>query len=627
MNRPMIVSSFQTHFYPTLPKFVVSDINKKVYARSKRENASRSSLESFAMETTKKSFLSADHIERRYPFASRRIDRNEYRKITRYTERKKRRIGKIQTSIKSDMHALTHDILMLDEKRKTFGLTLVTHLQKLILEFDGDGDEHHLRLLCRKLSKLIRHYHITPPRLPKRPTFEQYFTAITKMTTDDWINDRLERLKFEYIEYSQISLGRVGNNANQSKYVSAMTLNNFLEAQDKQAKFLADYCIYNADEDISVDLENVFMASTSNPENRRIEMMVRSRGFEELADAKGYTAAFITWTLASQYHRNSKNWNGANPKEGHQNLMKQWSRARAILAKQGVDYFGFRVAEPHKDGTAHAHYFLFCKEEEKELIVSTLRDIAIEEDKQELYYKTVNGKSVKRNKPVLRARFDCKFCDPSKGGATAYIAKYIAKNLNGSHMSESDKKAAQSVRAWASLWRIRQFQQFGGAPVSIWRALRKTSAEEIKALKCDELSELHGHADKSRWKDFVQGIGDAQITYEEKENRYFETVKKIVGFSFMHHCVNTIKAQWEIIRKSDLKATQKRDGVPSRSTENNCNPAPKKPISPLEKALMDLTGWNIKRVQCLVKPLTLGIKVTIDDMTTVSIRNGRLAVS
>ncbi|UGA55301.1 replication endonuclease [Vibrio sp. VB16] len=623
----MIVSSFQTHFYPTLPKFVVKDINKKVYARSKRKNSTSRTLEQFAMETTKNSFKSAEHIEQRYPFASRRIDRQEYKKISRYTERKKRRIGKIQTSIKSNMHALTHDILMIDEKRKEFGLSLVTHLKKLILECEGDGDEHHLRLLCNTLAKSVRRYYIALPKLPKHPTFEQYFSALTKMTTDDWINDRLERLKFEYIEYSQISLSRVGSKAHQSKYVSVMTLNNFLEAQDKQAKFLADYCIYNADEDISVDLENVFMASTSNPENRRIEMMVRSRGFEELADSKGYTAAFVSWTLASKYHRNSKNWNGANPKDGHKNLMKQWSRGRAILAKQGIDYFGFRVAEPHKDGTAHAHYFLFCKEEEKELIISTLRNIAIEEDKDELYYKTVNGKLIKRNKPVLRARFDCKYCDPSKGGATAYIAKYIAKNLNGSHMSEADKKAAQSVRAWASLWRIRQFQQFGGAPVSIWRALRKTSTEEIKALKCDELTELHGHADKSRWKSFVQGIGDAQIQYEEKENRYFETVKHIVGFSFMSHCISTVKAQWEIIKKSDLKATQKRDGVPSRSTENNCNQPQEIKISPLEKELMTVTGWSVKGVQCLIVPLMRGSRVSIDRYTNISFTNNRLLVN
>lgn len=620
----MIVSSFQTHFYPRLPKFVVSDINKKVYARSQRANASRESLEQFAIDITRKSFHLAKIIEHRYPFAHRQIDRQDYKTITRYNERKKKRVGKIQTSIKTEMLSLTHDILMMDERRNEFALTLVNSLRKQILNDEGDGDSDHLRSLYLRLAKSITKHHITPPQLPKAPTFEQYFSAITKMTTDDWVKARLDRLKFEYIEYAQIALNRVGNNPNQSKYVSQMTLNNFLEAQAKQAKFLQEYCLYNADDDVSVDLESVYQSGTSNPENRRIEMMVRSRGFEELADLKGYTAAFITWTLPSKYHRNSDKWNGANPKDGNKNLMKQWARARAQLAKKGIDYFGFRVAEPHKDGTPHSHYFLFCEESDKELIVETLQAIAIEEDKSELYYKTVNGKLIARNKPTLRARFDCKFCDPSKGGATSYIAKYVAKNLNGSHMSEAEKKSAQSVRAWASLWRIRQFQQFGGAPVSIWRALRKVSEEEIQAVGCDELTELHAHADNSRWKEFVQNIGDAKIEYEEKTNRYFEPVKKIIGFSFMSQFISTVKAQWEIIRKSDLEARAQSGGATSRSTENKCNQPSENEISPLEKSLMDLTGWSVKGVQCLINPLMMGTKVPIDKNMTIELKNQRL---
>ncbi|CAK2936799.1 hypothetical protein VCRA2113O325_420003 [Vibrio crassostreae] len=63
------------------------------------------------------------------------------------------------------------------------------------------------------------------------------------------------------------------------------------------------------------------------------------------------------------------------------------------------------------------------------------------------------------------------------------------------------------------------------------------------------------------------------------------------------------------------------------STENKCNPPPKIDISPLEKALMDVTGWSIKGVQCLLKPLSMGAKIPIDKHTTLSLINGRLGVT
>lgn len=175
----------------------------------------------------------------------------------------------------------------------------------------------------------------------------------------------------------------------------------------------------------SFNLEDAIKRTTANPENRRIEMMVRSRGFEELAQDLGYTALFITWTLPSKYHRVSKKWNGASIKDGHQVLMQQWALGRALIAKEDIHYFGFRVAEPHKDAASHAHYFLFCSPDDKEFIIETLKSCAISEDKHEL------GSD---NSP----RFDVKEADPKKGGATAYIAKYLSKNINGKHMLENE---------------------------------------------------------------------------------------------------------------------------------------------------------------------------------------------
>lgn len=212
--------------------------------------------------------------------------------------------------------------------------------------------------------------------------------------------------------------------------------------------------------------------SNANPAIRRCELMVRMRGFEDLADEHGYIGAFITLTAPSKYHSCHskggfvKNWIGNNPRDTQKYLCGVWAKIRAKLSRDDIRYFGFRVVEPHHDGTPHWHILVFILPEHRGAVERIMRAYALEVDGDE---------------PGAREnRF--KFIDIEKenGSATGYIAKYISKNIDGYALNgEVDDETGQdlktmskAVTAWASRWRIRQFQQIGGAPVTVYRELR-----------------------------------------------------------------------------------------------------------------------------------------------------------
>ncbi|WP_157579870.1 replication endonuclease [Teredinibacter turnerae] len=322
-----------------------------------------------------------------------------------------------------------------------------------------------------------------------------------------------------------------------SAYLSNWGLARWRAGQRRNADLLSSL---DAENELgeTVSLAECYKRSVSNPVVRRNELMPRMRGFEELATDMGYACLFFTLTCPSKYHaqlesggRNAK-FNGSTPREAIAYLNKVWSLIRAEWNRQGIKMFGFRVAEPHHDGTPHYHFLLFCHESECDSACNIFGRYALAEDGKE--------------PGALEKRWTVKKIDPAKGSAAGYIAKYVAKNLDGYAVGVDDeaellaREGADRARAWASLWGIRQFQQIGSVSVTVWRELRRRR-EALHEWEPDELEPLRQAADAGNWKLFVELMGGATASRKEmlcrpmyfeteaKESKYGEAVRRLIG--------------------------------------------------------------------------------------------------
>jgi len=263
-------------------------------------------------------------------------------------------------------------------------------------------------------------------------------------------------------------------------------------------------------------LAELAAVGVSNLKNRRNELMARIRGFEEVATSLGHEGEFWTFTTASRWHRMrwiSKarkavpvaGWNESTPREANQHLGKLWAQIRAEFARQDIRVYGFRVVEPHHDGTPHWHLLVFLHPDDRRLARKVCRRYLLSDNGQE--------------RGAWRYRFDAKRINPGKGTASGYIAKYIAKNIDGAGLNLQDDDSglamadgAERVRAWAGTWGIRQFQQIGGPSVTVWRELRRLCSQSEPGL----YSDLFGNeavmgaalsADCGDWAAFVECMG------------------------------------------------------------------------------------------------------------------------
>lgn len=398
-----------------------------------------------------------------------------------------------------------------------------------------------------------------------------------------WWNRTLNKMKNTGYESSQIQAGKVAKK--RQIYCTNTALNRAKESAAASAEFI-NSMVMVADDGEVLEMINIVKGSLSNPYNRRSELMVRMAGFEVYAYEHGDVGEFYTFTTPSKFHRFSghsqnENYQGLSPKDAQQHLVLMWSRIRALLAKHKINVYGFRVAEPHHDACPHWHMLLFMKPDHREKAREIMSTCLLEVDGDE--------------PGADKHRFVYKEIDKDFGTATGYIAKYISKNLGYSvddtQLDATDKSTeyGQRVKAWSSLWGIRQFQQIGGAPVGVWRQLRKIDEQSDELLEAARLA-----AAGSQWGEFVKLMGGVNIkradrpiqpykseefkesTGDVKTNSYGEVIKAIYGLLCSGLIVVVKLRSWILLNKSEAIAAAAggvAPAAPSWSPLINCNPS------------------------------------------------------
>ena len=451
--------------------------------------------------------------------------------------------------------------------------------------------------LYGQLAGAVRALNITPMYWKKyrkgQMTIRMAYSAIARMMNNEWWVSQLKAQRMRWRESLLIAAGEV--NKDRSPYASKTAIRDVHARRLANLEYLKSCELENKATGERIDLISKVMASISNPEIRRMELMNTIAGIERYAASVGDVGMFITITTPSKYHPTRQVGKGENktvqlnhgwndeaytPKDGQRYLCGIWSKMRTAFKDNDLQVYGMRVVEPHHDATPHWHMMLFCKRSQRKQITDIMRRYAMKEDGHE--------------RGAARNRFEAKHLN--KGGAAGYIAKYIAKNIDGYALDgqlDTDtgkplKDTASAVTAWASTWRIPQFKPIGLPTMGAYRELRKLPRGVSIASDFDDRVEAaRAAADEGEFDFYIAAQGGANVprdgqtvrvarTTSDEVNEYDEDIERVVGIYAPHlgagHIRITRTSEWRIVPKAvAVEPLTLKSGIAApRSPVNNC---------------------------------------------------------
>lgn len=381
-----------------------------------------------------------------------------------------------------------------------------------------------------------------------------------------WWRRQARRASAAEVERVAVLLRRV--NKAREIYCSDLTVTKRQGQRIRNRKFLEGTTATN-EEGQEYTLAELADVSVSNPRLMRMEWMTRLAGFDDVALLMGHRRELWTitapaechpWTTAGKVLRENKKWEKSGRLTARavmDGMCSMWAKFRAHIARRGMKLYGMRVVEANHDGTPHWHAAVYFSPEWMvaakfshwpRIPKNAEKDNGKGKTGVEFYPCALGRKSSPRLRAIMRRyalgdmsgytkdqtaaakKHRCDFKDVRQGkSAAGYLAKYISKalpaddaadivqaDLYGNPMADS----AARVNAWASSHGIRQFQQLGGPSVTVWRELRRATANEACQLDLLDapkiIQEAADACDVHDWAAFVLVMGGPTVPRKQQ---------------------------------------------------------------------------------------------------------------
>lgn len=520
---------------------------------------------------------------------------------------------------------------------------------------------HDLPSLRAAMNRIAQGQDVEPPQAwdEEKQRGIQDSAAVARMADPLWWRPKLRSVFAKLREGAAIDLGYV--NRARDCYVSNESVYSRAQ-QNERIEAMKQNTVLVNELGQEYTLDELAATGPANKAIRRAELMTRISGFERTALELGHVGLFMTMTAPGHMHKwltvkgdktkvfENKRYDGTLPGAAQIRHAEVWARIRAKCDRYGIPFYGFRIAEPNHDGTPHWHLLVFLdpafrgdpgrdairrfcaivrryalgkgeRNAERKRAAKALQLFpflnmrqAKKAHMQKMHRWDVTERQRQNSDSGAKAhRVDFKPIDYGRGSAAGYIAKYVAKNVDGYSLGNDlygndAVTTAQRVETWAATWRIRQFQQVGGPPVGPWRELRRV--KELPGGVPQHLIDAHNAVNKvtdleagtvkaAAWDGYCKAQGGVfcgrkalikiSMTQPEGLNRYGEAASmrpigvETVSFErywpeltptksatrAVHWIVESERHSWEVLRRGPLS-----DSSPAASRPwtcvNNC---------------------------------------------------------